>query len=631
MAEGPDDRKGSKDKDDSIVALPDIETAEQAPFRLPVRDRVVLHLSEFRDFIDEYEMPFTITQAGIAKTVRSHRAQVTKVLMGLKQRDYVVEKVNRVLNEQRRRKVYFLTPLGMAYSDRLREHLDKGKVLFVAHDGSEDSLSLKEVNERLGPQVSFLSLLEEAKKGKIEESSFITRLVKKGKEIEAEHIPDISTKEQRRLELEAKIEARQERTALRFIRAGMMPPPAAPPPPPEDDIMVLEDDGKPPQEIEREAVEAQGPLFERPSISSQYQAHGQVYAPAMMPYQTGYPQYPYMYPGLQVPFHLPPRRGSLYGGLAMMIVAVIFSPFLFYVGGFFTMMTIGLLISSAFLFAFYSINKRRTGRLFMDRRERRVITGCAFIMAFIGAFWMAMLAQGGPAPADALMLWTFLLVMLPLYLTLMLAKPIPANVRGGLAQSIGIFIMGLAALGFFLTEEGLVPPDYILLWILVGLGTMFIGREVHYSGLSSTLRGAMPGLGAIFFMFGSLAIWMSLTEGPAMEPMPLLTTVLWIATGVLLMAAPFMKTVKQRHLMSGLSNSLSIGVAVALLAIGLLLVYNKLYLGIVEVVLSFPVFYYGLVKLKELQGLERWRASLVLVFIVVLEVTTFFMVIQIFG
>jgi len=288
------------------------------------------------------------------------------------------------------------------------------------------------------------------------------------------------------------------------------------------------------------------------------------------------------------------------------------------------------MISSFLLFALYASNKRRMGRAFMDRRERRAITGSTFTMAFIGAFWMGLMARDGPDQVDAMMLWSLLLVMLPLYLTLMLARPIPANVRGGLAHSIGMFIMGLAALGFFATEEGLIPPDYILLWMLVGLGTMFVGREVHYTGLSSTLRATMPGLGAIFFLFGSLAIWMSMTEGPLMEPLANLMTFLWIALGMLLMAAPFMNKVKQQHLMSGLSNSLSVGVAVGLLSLGLLLVYNKLYLGIVEVVLSFPVFYYGLLKMKELKGLERWRASLVLTFILLLEITTFYMIVQMF-
>jgi len=131
MGEGPKDPNGSTNGEEDVLVLPDIETTDQAPFRLPVRDRVILHLFEFGDFVDEFEMPFAITQAGIAKSVKSHRAQVTKVLMGLKQRDYVIEKVNRVVDEQRRRKVYFLTPLGMAYAKRLEDNLDQGKVLFV--------------------------------------------------------------------------------------------------------------------------------------------------------------------------------------------------------------------------------------------------------------------------------------------------------------------------------------------------------------------------------------------------------------------------------------------------------------------------------------------------------------------
>jgi hypothetical protein len=200
----------------------------------------------------------------------------------------------------------------------------------------------------------------------------------------------------------------------------------------------------------------------------------------------------------------------------------------------------------------------------------------------------------------------------------MLAKPIPANVRGDLAQSVGIFTIGLAAIGFFVTDTELVPPEYIMLWILIGLGAMFIGREVHFTPFASQMRAALPGLGALFLLLGGLMLY----ESWPVEPMLGLTIVLWMGLAILLISLPFLKKERLHHLMTGIGNGFAVVIAVALMSIGFVLIYGQIYFGAVEVLISFPLFYYGFMKFRELEGTERRQAVLFLMFIVLLELVT---------
>nr|NIN69590.1 hypothetical protein [Anaerolineae bacterium] len=82
------------------------------PWRLPVRDRILLHLFDFVRFRDSFESPLEITQAGIAKAVGIRVSHATQYLKPLLSEGMLETNTRHIVRQPRRRKVYFLSAKG---------------------------------------------------------------------------------------------------------------------------------------------------------------------------------------------------------------------------------------------------------------------------------------------------------------------------------------------------------------------------------------------------------------------------------------------------------------------------------------------------------------------------------------
>ena len=73
-----------------------------------VQERILLHLLDYSDFKDSIEVPFALSQMGIANAVAIARSNVPRAIAGLKDQNILVERQAHVKGVSRKRKAYFL-------------------------------------------------------------------------------------------------------------------------------------------------------------------------------------------------------------------------------------------------------------------------------------------------------------------------------------------------------------------------------------------------------------------------------------------------------------------------------------------------------------------------------------------
>ena len=79
-----------------------------------VQERILLHLLDYSDFKDSIEVPFALSQMGIANAVAIARSNVPRAIAGLKDQNILVERQAHVKGVSRKRKAYFLTDSGVS-------------------------------------------------------------------------------------------------------------------------------------------------------------------------------------------------------------------------------------------------------------------------------------------------------------------------------------------------------------------------------------------------------------------------------------------------------------------------------------------------------------------------------------
>lgn len=110
---------------------------------LTVAEKILYHLSMFIKTEDRYEVPFSITQDGIAQSSGISRAHAAIELKKLRETNLITEKLSHVKRAKSRRKVYFLTGEGKSRASKIVEHVKSGSV--------EAGIDLARINQNDGP------------------------------------------------------------------------------------------------------------------------------------------------------------------------------------------------------------------------------------------------------------------------------------------------------------------------------------------------------------------------------------------------------------------------------------------------------------------------------------------------
>ena len=95
---------------------------------LTVAEKILYHLSQYIKSEDKYEVPFDVTQDGIAQSCGISRAHAAIELKKLREGEQIIEKLSHVRRAKSRRKVYFLTPDGKDKASKIVEHVRAEKV-----------------------------------------------------------------------------------------------------------------------------------------------------------------------------------------------------------------------------------------------------------------------------------------------------------------------------------------------------------------------------------------------------------------------------------------------------------------------------------------------------------------------
>ncbi len=114
-----------------------------------VQERILLHLSDFSDFMNSVEVPFSLSQMGIANAVAIARSNVPRAIAGLKDQGLLIERQAHVQGVSRKRKAYFLTDSGMNLAEDTWKRLRQFPLRAILPGGNSISSSLGEIQDKL--------------------------------------------------------------------------------------------------------------------------------------------------------------------------------------------------------------------------------------------------------------------------------------------------------------------------------------------------------------------------------------------------------------------------------------------------------------------------------------------------
>ena len=109
--------------------------------KVPVNHRILLHLKDYHRCREQFELPFALTQLGIAEEVLIHRAAAARSLNEMRESKLVKVETRHVIRGNRKRKVYFLTDEGFVAARELEKNLLETEVK-VVQEGSEETRTI---------------------------------------------------------------------------------------------------------------------------------------------------------------------------------------------------------------------------------------------------------------------------------------------------------------------------------------------------------------------------------------------------------------------------------------------------------------------------------------------------------
>ena len=95
-------------------------TNKRHNFNIPVRERIIIHLGEFKGYKNKFPITEDITQPGIKKAINIRLEHVSRALKDLIAEDLVYTKSTIIKNHIKRKKAYFLTRKGHRYLKELK-------------------------------------------------------------------------------------------------------------------------------------------------------------------------------------------------------------------------------------------------------------------------------------------------------------------------------------------------------------------------------------------------------------------------------------------------------------------------------------------------------------------------------
>jgi len=107
-----------------------------------VQERILLHLRDYVEHAGRVEVPFALSQMGIANSVAIARSNVPRAISGMREQGLLIERQAHVTGVSRKRKAYFLTDDGIKVANGIWEKVSTQNVRLKFPDGSSKSVAL---------------------------------------------------------------------------------------------------------------------------------------------------------------------------------------------------------------------------------------------------------------------------------------------------------------------------------------------------------------------------------------------------------------------------------------------------------------------------------------------------------
>ncbi|MCK5559699.1 MAG: AAA family ATPase, partial [Thermoplasmata archaeon] len=136
-------------------------------FSLSIDKKILLHIEKYSKYEYQYEVPFELSQEGIAQAIGIRRDNVPRTMKNLKNEELIFEKVLRVEGVYRKRKVYFLTDKGRDYTQKMTDKLLKESISLKYKSGEPTTKKIAEllddraITRELPCKISLLEILNE--------------------------------------------------------------------------------------------------------------------------------------------------------------------------------------------------------------------------------------------------------------------------------------------------------------------------------------------------------------------------------------------------------------------------------------------------------------------------------------
>jgi tetratricopeptide (TPR) repeat protein len=128
-------------------------------FRLTVQERILIHLADYSRYIDEIEVPFALTQEGIAQSIGVVRSAIPRAIKKLISNDKVKEILAHVSGVSRRRKVYHLTTDGFMIAVEIKDKLANVEIKIINEKNKTIKCKIKEIHDKLDKEIKLLDVI----------------------------------------------------------------------------------------------------------------------------------------------------------------------------------------------------------------------------------------------------------------------------------------------------------------------------------------------------------------------------------------------------------------------------------------------------------------------------------------
>ncbi len=111
--------------------------------RITLENRILLLLSQYDRYREEYTVPEILSQGGMAKELVSRQNHVSRAITDLESKGYLSHRSSHVTGLDRKRRVYFLDHNGLDHTDRLIRELENKYLTVRTNEGSIEEWDLK--------------------------------------------------------------------------------------------------------------------------------------------------------------------------------------------------------------------------------------------------------------------------------------------------------------------------------------------------------------------------------------------------------------------------------------------------------------------------------------------------------